>query len=78
MQEALRRRQAALEKRIAEGRGDGRMRRRLNWRERTAERARLAREQQEHRRRIIQVGLCRFSWLVCTYRLMPVTCAGKQ
>ena len=55
VQEELRRRQAALARRIAEGRGDGRARRRLARKERMAQRTAAERAAHNERRRLVQV-----------------------
>ncbi|KAK9906879.1 hypothetical protein WJX75_009638 [Coccomyxa subellipsoidea] len=56
-QEALRRQQAVLARRIAEGRGDGRSRRRLARKERMAERSAAERAAHDARRRMVQEAL---------------------
>ena len=56
-QDALRRQQAVLGRRIAAGRGDGRARRRLARRERMAQRTAAERAAHDERRRLRQVHL---------------------
>ena len=56
-QKALRRQQAAMARRIAEGRSEGRSRRRLLRKERLAERMRKEREEQTTRRQMVKVIL---------------------
>ena len=55
LQKALRQQQAALAKRIAEGRSEGRSRRRLLRRERLDERMRKEREERAKRRQMAKV-----------------------
>lgn len=55
LQRALRLQQAALAKRIAEGRSDGRTRRRLLRKERLNERMRKEREEHTKRRQMVKV-----------------------
>lgn len=55
MQRALRLQQAALARRIAEGRSDGRTRRRLLRKERLNERMRIEREEHTKRRQMVKV-----------------------
>lgn len=56
MQDALRRQQAVLARRIAAGRGDGRARRRLARKERMAQRTAAERAAHDERRRLRQVS----------------------
>ena len=64
LQRALRQQQTALSKRIAEGRTDGRTRRRLLRKERMNERMRLEREEHTKRRQMVKVCLTAYpSWL---------------
>ena len=55
LQRALRLQQAALAKRIAEGRSDGRTRRRLLRKERLSERMHKEREEHTQRRQMVKV-----------------------
>jgi len=64
-QEALRRRQAALARRIAEGRGEGRARRRLARKARMAERTAAERARHDERRRLVQVISVRSAVAIC-------------
>lgn len=64
LQEALRRQQAVLARRIAEGRSDGRTRRRLLRRERMAERKRKEQEEHNQRRAMVKVQHLRLRWVV--------------
>ncbi len=63
LQRALRQQQTAVAKRIAEGRSDGRTRRRLLRKERMNERMRLEREEHTKRRQMVKVCLTAYpSW----------------
>lgn len=70
VQRALRLQQAALAKRIAEGRSDGRAKRRLLRKERLHERMRKERQEHTQRRQMVKVRAS--SW---PHRLAAAACA---
>ena len=68
LQKSVRRQQAALSRSIAEGRSEGRSRRRLLRKERLVERMRKEREERTKRRQLVKVSLC---YTTCTTRALP-------